>query len=258
MPLTNKTISNTYKDVIHVDNANSGIDSTLRELMSGNGNKSALSVSTNNTRIKPASNSATTLDIQKQDGTEMVLVDTTNTLVKVLGQFVNVQTRDFHLKSADALPSGTSWTPLTLSAMRLQASFTMGTGTDPNTSQTISTNADDMVNSNWYVPFNITVDNVYVWWGADAVSGDSVEFSIMAYDIDTTNTATGGDLTNGFEVADNTARAGAGYEQSYFENLSIKTADVDSGKSIMAFVKQNGTNSDLSVFVQIVYHLRSV
>ena len=69
---------------------------------------------------------------------------------------------------------------------------------------------------------------------ADA-SGDTVQFSVMSYDIDTSNSATGGDLSNGVEhcVSPSTITS-AGYEQSYFQQLTLSTADVDTGKVIMA------------------------
>ena len=98
---------------------------------------------------------------------------------------------------------------------------------------------------------------MYVWFGADAASGDTVKFSVMAYDIDSDNGSTSGDLTNGAQhCASASTIAGAGYEQSYYQRISPSTANVASGKALMAFVHQDGTNADLSVNMQIVYHLR--
>ena len=79
----------------------------------------------------------------------------------------------------------------------------------------------------------------------------------MSYDIDTSNSATGGDLSNGVEhcVSPSTITS-AGYEQSYFQQLTVSTADVDAGKVIMAFIKSDGTNSDYSVNMNLVYHIR--
>ena len=47
MSLTNKTISSTYKDVISIDNSNAGFDTNIDQIRSGNGNGSALYLSTN-------------------------------------------------------------------------------------------------------------------------------------------------------------------------------------------------------------------
>ena len=93
--------------------------------------------------------------------------------------------------------------------------------------------------------------------GEDASSGDTIQFSVMSYDIDTSNSATGGDLSIGVEncVSPSTI-TNAGYEQAYLQALTISTANVDAGKVIMAFIKSDGTNSDYSVNMNLVYHIR--
>ena len=60
----------------------------------------------------------------------------------------------------------------------------------------------------------------------------------MSYDIDTSNSATGGDLSNGVEncVSPSTI-TNAGYEQAYFQALTVSTSDVDEGKLIIAMIK---------------------
>ena len=84
-----------------------------------------------------------------------------------------------------------------------------------------------------------------------------VKFSIMSYTVDSANGSTGGDLSSGVEnCASSAAITSAGYEQAYYQSLTVSTANVDSGKVIMAFCHQDGTNSDLSVKMQLVYHLR--
>jgi len=133
----------------------------------------------------------------------------------------------------------------------------MGTGGTPATTYTISTTGDDMVSCFWYLPFNITIDSCRVWFGADAASGDVVKFSVMSYTVDSGNGSTSGDLTSGVENCVSPATiTSAGYEQAYTQALTVSTANVDSGKMIGAFVHQNGTNADLSIQLQLVYHLR--
>ena len=44
--LNGKAISDTYKDLLQVPNANSGVDGTLRTVMDGEGTESTLQVST--------------------------------------------------------------------------------------------------------------------------------------------------------------------------------------------------------------------
>ena len=79
----------------------------------------------------------------------------------------------------------------------------------------------------------------------------------MSYTVDSANGSTGGDLSSGVENCVSPATiTGAGYEQAYYQALTVSTADVDAGKVVCAFVSQDGTNSDLSVNMQLVYHLR--
>ena len=75
--------------------------------------------------------------------------------------------------------------------------------------------------------------------------------------VDTSNSSTGGDLSSGVENCVSPATiTGAGREQAYYQALTVSTADVDAGKVIMACVAQDGTNADLTVNMQLVYHLR--
>ena len=79
----------------------------------------------------------------------------------------------------------------------------------------------------------------------------------MSYTVDSDNGSSGGDLSSGVEnCVSGSAITSAGYEQAYYQALNISTANVDAGKIIMAFCHQDGTNSDLSVKMQLVYHLR--
>ena len=79
----------------------------------------------------------------------------------------------------------------------------------------------------------------------------------MSYTVDSANGSTGGDLSAGVENCVSPATiSGAGREQAYFQALTVSTADVDAGKVIMACVAQDDVNSDLTVNMQLVYHLR--
>ena len=92
---------------------------------------------------------------------------------------------------------------------------------------------------------------------ADAANGDVVKFSVMSYTVDSGNGSTSGNLSSGVEnCASPSTITGAGREQAYYQALTVSRADVDAGKVICAFVAQNGTNSDLTVNMQLVYHLR--
>ena len=261
MSLTGKTKASSYKDILQMNNSNSGVDATTRNVVDGEGTASALKMSSEKIGVTPSStDSVSVFAVADKDGNGLLQVDSTNDLVKAgIGQhIVNTNIQQFGLSSYLQLPSASdTWTALANPTHRLQTGVTAGTGSTPATSVTIATTADDMVGIMWYVPFNITIDSCNVWFGADAASGDVVKFSVMSYGVNTSNGSSGGDLISGVEncVSPSTI-TGAGREQAYYQALTVSTADVDAGKVIMACVAQDGTNSDLSVNMQLVYHLR--
>ena len=265
MSLTSKTISSSYKDILQLDNSNNGIATTRKDVKSGDGTTSSISLSDDSMRIVPQNDDTTaTFQVNSKSGTELLKVDATNTAVKTLGQYANTNIKQFHYTSINSKPN----TANTWSALDAQSGggrfrstvIEMGTGGTPATTYDVSGGnvADDLVMSIWYVPFNIAIDSCNVWFGADTATGDDVKFSIMSYTISTANDATGGDLSAGVEnCVSPSAITGAGYEQAYYQSLTISTANVDAGKAIMAFVHMDDVNSDLSVNLQLVYHLRS-
>ena len=103
---------------------------------------------------------------------------------------------------------------------------------------------------------NITIDRVVWFSGADAATGDTTRAHLMVYDVDTGNGSTGGDLSSGAVLADGSDVVNAGYEQIYYQQLTIGTANVDAGKIIMFTFRSDSVNSDYSINATVKYHLR--
>ena len=68
MGLTDKTIASTFKDIIIISNGNVGFDTNIDQVKSGNGNGSALYLSTNNFKVQPSADSTTNSVIYDKDG----------------------------------------------------------------------------------------------------------------------------------------------------------------------------------------------
>jgi len=262
MSLTGKTKASSYKDILQMNNSNSGVDATTRNVVDGEGTASSLSMSSDRTLIKPtAADSVATFLVNDKDSNDLLKVDSTNDLVKAgIGQhIVNTQVKEFGMDFTEANPvAADTWYGLVSTFNHSDTNeLAMGTGSTPATTLTIANTAYVAVKHYWYVPFNISIDSCNVWFGADTAGGDVVKFSVMSYTVDSANGSTGGDLSSGVEncVSPSTI-TGAGREQAYYQALTVSTADVDAGKVIMACVAQDGTNSDLSVNMQLVYHLR--
>ena len=245
-----------------MNNSNNGVDNTTRNITSGDGSASAAYISDDRFLIKPNNSDSTNpFLVQDKDNNSLLKVDSSNDVVKAgIGQhIVNTNIKEFAMDNAEANPAvADTWYGLTSTFNHNDANeLVMGTGSTPATTLTIANIANLAVKHYWYVPFNISIDSCNVWFGADAAGGDVVKFSVMSYTVDSANGSTGGDLSSGVEncVSPSTV-TGAGREQAYYQALTVSTADVDAGKVICAFVAQDGDNSDLTVNMQLVYHLR--
>lgn len=258
MSLTGKTPKDTYKDLLYLDNSNNGLDGSPRIIKDGEGVSSALKVSTDEVEVVPVSNSTTAFKVTNTGGTEKLLVDTTNNYVKALTHHVNTQYAYFGTTSSDSVPSSAdTHTAIPFGNVFAGATeVTFGTSTDPATSLTISTTADDLICNVWYIPDDIAIDAVYVWLAGDASSGDTVKFHLMSYDIVTTDGSTCGDLSNGVVIADGSDIVHDGYEQADYQSMTIQSSNIDSGKAVLFMIHSNGTNSDYTVNTTVKYHLR--
>ena len=262
MSLTGKTKASSYKDILQMNNSNSGVDTITRNVVDGEGTASALSISDDSLVVQPINDDTTsTFKVQDKDNNNLLSIDSTNDLVRAgIGQhIVNTNIKEFAMDYTEANPAvADTWYALVSTFNHSDSNeLTMGTGSTPATTLTIANTANIVVKHYWYVPFNITIDSCNVLWGSDAADNEDVKFSVMSYTVDTANGSTGGDLSSGVENCVSPAVVtDAGREQIYYQALTISTADVDAGKVIMACVAQDGTNADLSINMQLVYHLR--
>ena len=250
--MLNKTMADIYKDLFYIDNSNNGFDSTLRNIKSGNGNTSGLWLSTSKVQIKHTADDNDAVVIKDKDNDNHLHIDTNNNLFKVgsTQETVNTQFQKIvdkiTLDGSNHYAVGMNTSPTT--------AVTLGTGTDPATTYTIATTADDLVCCMMFVDTAITMDTIKLWVaGADA-NADTIRFHLMSYDVDTSNSATSGDLSNGVVVASGADISSAGYEQAYQQQLTISTATITANKVLLLCVKAD-TSCTLSVNATIKYHI---
>ena len=260
MSFTGKSPSETYKDIIQIDNSNSGVDSTSRILKTGEGSTTALSLSDRSLQVKSNTNNTTALDVQNTSGTSRLIVDTTNDTVKSLGTHVNTQYANF---SVDGGTQAASFADDTHQAIPLASSYSdksnppaFGTGTDPATTFTTAegnaTRASDLVPVMWIVPDNISIDSVTSLEGADAATGDTTRMHLFSYTFASGSTSA---LTGGTLLAHNSDITNAGSEQAYKSTWTVDSASVDATKVILAFFRSDSINSDYAVNIIVKYHL---
>ena len=274
--LTGKKISDAYKRLLQINqSSNTGVDTVTRNVTDGDGGSTVASISDDQLLVKPVNDNTTTaFAVQNSGGSNRLTVDTTNDLVKVGASQVSATTQYAHFGmsglSADygamladthyAIPFGGMGTNFSLETI---ANFAMGSSTsssfndtNPATSLTISTTAGSIVSAYWHIRDNITIDEVTWLQGADAATGDSTAAHLMAYTVDTGNGSTSGDLSSGVVVADGATITNAGYEQIYYQQMTIQSADVDAGKVILFIFAADTVNSDFGVNATIKYHIR--
>ena len=261
MSLTNKTIANSYKDLLQVDNSNSGIDTSSRKIKDGEGTESCVSLSDDNLTVQPNNDDTTTAFIVKNESGSIVLkVDTTNQLVVASGNNVNTQYATFSVGNAEAssfvddthhpIPFGNG-NYGTLSDLPA-----FGTGTDPATTFTTAEANDErascLVPVLWYVNDDISIDAIKSIEGADTATGDTTRMHLFSYDFTSGATSC---LTNGTLLGHNSDVTNAGSEQPYLSTWTVDSAAVSKGKVILAFFKSDSINSDYSIQVTVKYHL---
>ena len=265
MSLTGKTLANTYKDLLQVDNSNNGVDTTVRDIKDGEGTISCLSISDDQSKIKPQNDDTTTaLDVQTSGGTSVLSVDTTNQLVVASGNNVNTQYAYF----GNGIGVTTSNAAGYHYPLYFGGAFNgglvgvgdqpnhFGNATDPATTFTTAI-ATDQYASNllyymWYVPDAMSIDAVSSIEAADDATGDTTRFHLMSYTFTSGSTSC---LTSGTLVAHNSDTTNAGGEQVYLSNWTVDSAAISAGKVLICTFESDSINSDYAYTVTVKYHL---
>ena len=270
----NTSIANFWKRILQLNQtSNTGVDTTTRNIQSGDGTNTSTSLSDDVLQVQPANDNTTaTLRVNNSGGSAICAVDTTNSKVLVgasqvaaTTQYANfgVAYNDNTGSAAFAADTHYAIPFMTMNYGSVAANMTMGSSTsssfndtEPASSLTISNTAMDRVVTYWYVMDNITIDRVVWWQGADTATGDSTCAYLMGYDVDASTGSTGGDLSNGTKLCSSSTVTNAGYEQAYYNQMTIHSANVDAGQVILFTFASDTVNSDYTLNATIKYHIR--
>ena len=259
---TGNSIKDVYKDILHTSNSNTGLSTTIKQITCGDGDTTSLCLSQRNLKVQPSADTTTNTVIYDADGNALVTVDSTNDLVKAgIGQHtVNTQFKTFSL--FDFSPAAGTHHPLTTNIGASEGTAYTGdangsdwggTGADPAASLTLASAAEQFVPCVWLVQGNITIDEVKYIMSADGAT--TANLHVESYSIVTGSGSTAGDLTSGLTLADSSAIT-IGDDRASNGSLTIQSADVNSGKAIVVFAENIGGTDDITVQVNIKYHLR--
>ena len=261
MSLKNTTIANSYKDLLQLDNSNSGITTSIKYIKDGEGTQSCMAVSDDVLLIQPQNDdTSAAFGVFTSSTDAVLLVDTTNELVTASGNYVNTQYATFSIGHTESGGyAADTHNPLAFASANyggLGAFPTFGTGTDPATTFTTAegsdTRAAELVPCLWYVNDAISIDAIKSIEGADTATGDTTRMHLFSYDFTSGATTC---LTNGALVAHNSDVTNAGSEQPYLTTWTVDSAAVSAGKVLLAFFESDSVNSDYSIQVTVKYHL---
>ena len=262
MSLTGKTIANSYKDLLQVDNSNSGVDTTIRNVKDGEGTASALSISDDVVTITPQTDNTTGTFIVADQGTSNILlsVDSTNGAVKgPNAKYINTQYQYFSI--ARPITSAGQHQSMPIGANTgTRAGADLGTGTNPATTYDLSADTsypEYAVYTYWRVPDAITIDSVTVLASAFGTgTGTDVHFHLMSYDM-STSAGSLGDLSNGNVLFNSSADIEDVVEtEIHLQTLSSVDTRVAAGKIILAtFEESNSAGANAQAIMTVKYHL---
>ncbi len=187
--LAGKSPANTYKSLLKVADETNGVSGTLSNVEDGEGTSSSLNVSNSQTRINPNANTTATFRVNTADNTNLFIVDTNNSLVKVGTSQVSATTQLLSFTGYRVVPYGAgyhSFVPVngmaefgTGAAQEVQG----GSGTDPNTSIDKTTNTDELACMLFYVPYNMVIDASRVLVSTDQDTDCTINVHLMSYDM---------------------------------------------------------------------------
>jgi len=257
--LAGKSPANTYKSLLKVADETNGVSGSLSNVEDGEGTSSSLNVSNSQTRINPNTNTAATFRVNTADNTNLLTVDTNNSLVKVGTSQVSATTQLLTFNAYRIVPFSAG-AHMFLSVGSLDfgadrgAEIAMGNGTNPDTSKDAGTDTQYLTYLIFNVPFNMTIDACKALVTSDTDTDITVNVHLMSYDMVSDGTTNDGNLSNGTVLADGQATA---VDRNVLKSvdLTIQSSSVTSGKVIMCTVENETDTNDINIQVQVKYHI---
>ena len=241
--LAGKSPANTYKSLLKVADETNGVSGTASQIEDGEGTSTCISVGDDNFKVKPQSdNTTTTFEVENASGSNLLTVDSSNSVVKVGTSQVSATTQLLMFNAFRIIPgsAGTHYF-VGLPTGEYQThnvELAIGTGTDPDTSKDAGTSTQYLANYLFPVPFNVTIDACKAFISSHQDTDVVVNTHLMSYDM----------------VADGQATS---VDRSVIKtvDMTIQSSSVTSGK-VIALAVENVTNTDyINIQVQVKYHI---
>ena len=252
-----------YKRQLQVSqSSNTGFDNSSRSIESGDGVASAVKIGKAGLSIKPTSSAldaSGNFNVQTSGGDQILQANTTDSTVKAGASLANVLTMHKEMGLYEFSPNGAGYHyPLIANRVGMQGAEGLtydddwGNGTDPATSLDVSELEDpeNAIAVYWYIQHNITLDSVRSMVRADTTG--TINMHLMSYDLDTTTNH--GDLSNGVVCASGSIPATSSTVKT--GTFTLDSADINSGKVVVGFLENASDTGDVSLALDIYYHIR--
>lgn len=259
MSFVGKKFKNAYGSFLNTNADNNGISISEKAIKDGLGTSSSCTIGKDTLKVRPGADSTEAFSVKDKDGNALFKVDSTNNkvLTGVSQVYSNTMYKEFGIY--DFSPTQNIYYPLpcntTFSNNDAFEKIDSIMGTGPVTSLDISTvtnlGAENLVASIWYLPDNITIDSAKVFATA---GGHDLGCKIFSYDIVASSSATGGDLSNGVELC--TGNVPTTNNALSIATLSVSSANVTSGKVILAMLRNETGTNRFTARIQIKYHIQ--
>jgi hypothetical protein len=257
--LAGKSPANTYKSLLKVADETNGVTTSSSQVEDGEGTASSLSISTFQTAVKPSGDVVSAFKVEKSNGNDLLVVDTSNDLVKVGTSQVSATTQLLYFKGYRIVGSGAGrHTFIALGGAEYGnstiAEVDAGIGTDPATTIDAGTTTDDLLLCIFPVPYNVTIDACKALISSLNATDVVCNVHLMSYDMVNDGTTNDGNLSNGTVLADGQATA---VDRNVIKtvDLTIQSSSVTSGKIIACFVENETNTDDITISVQVKYHI---
>ena len=257
-----KAFNTYFNRIAQIDqSSNSGVDATTRRLQTGDGVNTSISLSDDQLTVKPNNDdTTTTFNVSSKGGTNILEVDTTNSLVKAGVSQTNALTLYKEMGLYEFSPGGGAdyHNPVIANNVGMQGAESItydtiwGNGTDPATTLDLSamTDPENSVAIFWLLDSNITLDQITYLARCD--NSSTINMHLFAYDLDISSNH--GDLSNGVVHAN--ASVAATSTTLKKGTFTLDTANIDANKVVIGFAQNESDTADYSVHFNIKYHIR--
>ena len=255
--LAGKSPSVTYKSLLKVADETNGVSTSVSQIEDGEGTSTCISVGDDNFKVKPQSdNTTTTFEVENASGSNLLTVDTSNSVVKVgsTQTVANSQLLEFHVKGLVPVAGTHYFVSIPFASYFGNAVETAnGTGTDPDTSYLPFAAADDLLQNLFVVPVASTIDAVKFMVSTDTDTDCTIAVHLYKFTITNAGGTSDGRLTDGTLLA---SGAAIGVDRNVIKtgNCTVDSSAVSAGEVIACFV-ENQTNTDsIMLQTQVLYH----